>query len=73
MPSDWTSWIDLAHGVKNQDDDTSGQKWPLEKQWKYPGAYIPGYTPETGGRDLAHTEAAFIQAVNVAEIAWHQA
>jgi hypothetical protein len=73
LPTEWTSWIDLARGAKNQGDDiTILTKRTLDEQWKHPGTYVPGYTPETGGRDLAHTEGAFLSAVNVAEIAWHQ-
>jgi hypothetical protein len=73
LPPDWTSWIDLAKNVKNQGDDrTMLTKLAVDEQWKHPGAYIAGYTPETGGRDLGHTEGAFQQATYVAEIAWHQ-
>jgi hypothetical protein len=72
-PTEWTSWIDLAHGVTNQGDDhTMLTKFTVNQQWRNPESYISGYTPETGGRDLAHTEGAFVAAVNVAEIAWHQ-
>lgn len=72
-PGDWTSWIDSAGQVKNLGDDhTRLTQWTVEQLWEHPGTYLPGYTPETGGRDLAHTENAFASAVNVAEIAWHQ-
>jgi hypothetical protein len=68
-----TSWIDLAQRVENQgDDETVLTRWSVVEQWRYPGDFLAGYTPETGGRDLGHTENAFISAVNVAEIAWHQ-
>ena len=72
LPPGWTSWIDLAKEVKNQGDDRSWVAKSADELWKHPGTYLPGYTPETGGRDLAHTESAFVSAVNVAEIAWHQ-
>jgi len=73
LPAGWTSWIDLAQDVKNQGDDRTGlTKWTTDDLWKHPGTYLPGYTPETGGRDLTHTENAFGSAVNVAEIAWNQ-
>ncbi len=72
LPADWTSWIDLATAVKNQGDDKTWVSKSADELWKHPGTYLPGYTPETGGRDLAHTESAFVSAVNVAEIAWHQ-
>jgi Alginate lyase len=71
-PAGWTSWMQLAQSLKNQGDDRTWVVKPADELWKHPGAYLPGYTPETGGRDLAHTESAFVSAVNVAEIAWHQ-
>ncbi len=67
----WASWVELAKGRKG-DDKTGLTKDTVDELWKHPGAYLPGYTPETGGRDLAHTENAFLSAVNVAEIAWNQ-
>jgi hypothetical protein len=73
LPAGWTSWIELAKEVKNQGDDrTPLTTWTTDVLWKHPGTYLPGYTPETGGRDLGHTENAFVSAVNVAEIAWNQ-
>jgi len=73
LPAGWTSWIELARGIKDQGDDKTVLKtWTVDEQWKFPGTYLPGYTPETGGRDLGHTENAFLSAVNAAEIAWHQ-
>ncbi len=71
-PAGWTSWIDLAKEVKSQGDDKTWVAKSADELWKHPGTYLPGYTPETGGRDLAHTESAFVSAVNVAEIAWNQ-
>jgi len=67
----WASWIELAKGRKG-DDKTALTQDTVDELWKHPGAYVPGYTPETGGRDLGHTENAFLSAVNAAEIAWHQ-
>lgn len=73
LPAGWTSWIELAQQIKSQGDDkTVLTKWTTEMQWNHPGTYLPGYTPETGGRDLGHTENAFLSAANVAEIAWNQ-
>lgn len=73
LPAGWTSWIELALGVKNQGDDrTPLTTWTTDELWKHPGTYLPGYTPETGGRDFGHTENAFVSVVNVAEIAWNQ-
>ncbi len=72
VPAGWRSWIDLAAGVKSQGDDKTWVTKSADELWKHPGTYLPGYTPETGGRDLAHTESAFVSAVNVAEIAWNQ-
>lgn len=73
IPKDWTSWIELAEQRKYRGDDkTALTKDTVDELWKHPGAYLPGYTPETGGRDLGHTENAFLSAVNVAEIAWNQ-
>jgi hypothetical protein len=72
VPAGWTSWIDLAMGVKSQGDDKTWVAKSADELWKHPGTYLPGYTPETGARDLAHTESAFVSAVNVAEIAWNQ-
>jgi hypothetical protein len=67
------SWIHIAQGVESQGDDkTVLTQWSVVEQWQYPGTFLAGYTPETGGRDLGHTENAFLSAVNVAEIAWHQ-
>jgi len=67
------TWIELARTWKSQGDDhTALARDSVDELWKHPGAYLPGYTPETGGRDLGHTENAFVSAVNVAEIAWHQ-
>jgi hypothetical protein len=72
-PATWISWIDLAHGVEDRGDDrTVLTHWSVVEQWRDPGTFIPGYSPETGGRDMGHTENAFLSAVNVAEIAWHQ-
>jgi hypothetical protein len=67
----WASWIELSKGRKG-DDKTALTKDTVEELWHHPGAYLPGYTPETGGRDLGHTENAFLSAVNTAEIAWNQ-
>jgi hypothetical protein len=68
-----TSWIELARRVRDLGDDKNVlTKWTVEEQWRYPGTFLPGYTPETGGRDLGHTENAFLSAVNAAEIARHQ-
>ena len=67
----WGSWIELSKGRKG-DDKTALTKDTVDELWKHPGAYLPGYTPEMGGRDLGHTENAFLSAVNVAEIAWNQ-
>lgn len=72
LPGGWTSWIDLAKQVKSQGDDKTWVSKSADELWRHPGMYLPGYTPETGGRDLAHTESAFASAVNVAEIAWNQ-
>jgi hypothetical protein len=73
LPAGVTSWIELASQIKNQGDDrTPLTTWTTDELWKHPGTYLPGYTPETGGRDLGHTENAFVSAVNVAEIAWNQ-
>jgi hypothetical protein len=65
------SWIALSKDRKG-DDKTALTKDSVDELWKHPGTYLPGYTPETGGRDLGHTENAFLSAVNVAEIAWNQ-
>jgi hypothetical protein len=70
-PAGWESWIELSKGRKG-DDKTALTKYTVDELWKHPGAYLPGYTPETGGRDLGHTENAFLSAINVAEIAWNQ-
>lgn len=67
----WASWIELSKDRKG-DDKTALTRDSVEELWKHPGTYLPGYTPETGGRDLGHTENAFISAVNTAEVAWHQ-
>jgi hypothetical protein len=67
----WASWIELSKGRKG-DDKTALTKDTVDELWHHPGAYLPGYTPETGGRDLGHTENAFLSAVNTAEIAWNQ-
>jgi hypothetical protein len=67
----WASWMELSKGRRG-DDKTALTKDTVEELWKHPGAYLPGYTPETGGRDLGHTENAFLSAVNTAEIAWNQ-
>jgi hypothetical protein len=67
----WASWVELSKGRKG-DDKTALTKDTVEELWHHPGAYLPGYTPETGGRDLGHTENAFLSAVNAAEIAWNQ-
>lgn len=72
-PAAPTSWLELARGLKSQGDDhTALTRASVDELWKHPGTYLPGYTPETGGRDLGHTENAFLSAVNAAEIAWHQ-
>jgi len=73
LPKDWTSWIDQAKDVKNLGDDRTGlTRGSTDGLWKHPGAYLNGYCPETGGRDVAHAEAAFGSAIATMEIAWHQ-
>jgi hypothetical protein len=66
------TWIQADRTLQSQGDDKSWVAKSADELWKHPGKFLPGYTPETGGRDLAHTENAFVSAVNVAEIAWHQ-
>jgi hypothetical protein len=74
-----TNWIILAASVINQGDDHSMSTMTVAQLWasptgstNYAGTYISGWSPEIGGRDLSHSEAALVQAVDVAEMAWNQ-
>jgi hypothetical protein len=67
------SWIYADTNPLHLGNDTTIlTKFSVADQWRKPAAYIPGYSPETGGRDLGHAELAFRHTINVAEIARHQ-
>jgi hypothetical protein len=86
LPQGWTSWIARAQqdfsrtelrNLHQGDDHTALDKalatGDVKPLWGASvGTYLSGYSPETGGRDLAHAESAFGSTINTAEIARHQ-